>query len=227
MPTRRLPGEAALAGHPESHSALDVVRSLIGSVPPSAWLRESHVAQRLTGERRRKGWSQERLSREMKRHGFSLSQSSISKIENPPEGTVRRAVSLDEAIGLAVVFEMPLTLLLMPPSRYGTKAVEDLTNGANLAEHADEATQRFTDAVSRVGTEFADHPDDFGPILASEAARLCALAGLPFDSNESILSVDPLTLEPPARYQLVFIQAVIKMAERTKPRRRGPRKGQR
>jgi transcriptional regulator with XRE-family HTH domain len=213
----------------ESKPFLDVVKEAAASIPPQAWLREDHLARRMTQERERRGWSQERLAREMKRHGFALPQSSISKIENPAYGTGRRAITVDEAVGLSVVYGMPLLDLLAPIGRYGTQAVRDLADGAELAQHLDEAHEAFDQAVHRVASEWVNNEEEFAPVLAAEARRLCEALGVSVEAGRialrPLLAADPKLVDGPARHQLTFLQAVIREARRIKPKPgRGPRR---
>jgi transcriptional regulator with XRE-family HTH domain len=75
---------------------------------------EDHLALRVTTERNRLGLSQEKLAEAMVAAGCPVPQSAISKIENPGRGG-RRAISVEEAIAFAKVFDVPLGELLLPP----------------------------------------------------------------------------------------------------------------
>lgn len=75
--------------------------------------REDLLAARIERERRARGWSQERLAREMAQAGCPLPQSAISKIERPGPGG-RRAITLDEALAFSRVFDTPLPELVVP-----------------------------------------------------------------------------------------------------------------
>src|SRR4051794_31115604 len=74
---------------------------------------EAHLARRMTTERQRRGWSQERLAKELTKAGCPTSQTSISKIERPVGGR-RRDITADEAIAMSRVFRIPLDELLLP-----------------------------------------------------------------------------------------------------------------
>lgn len=90
--------------------------------------RESFLADRIQSERQNRGMSQEKLSKAMAEAGYSLPQSAISKIENPGPGG-RRAISVDEAIGLSKVLNIPLNYLLLPAT-----ALDDIRIGRELAD---------------------------------------------------------------------------------------------
>ncbi len=79
---------------------------------------EQHLADRMVAERKRRGWSQERLAKEMTKAGCPTSQSSISKIEREVGGR-RRDITADEAIALSRVFRLPLGELLLPSNVEG------------------------------------------------------------------------------------------------------------
>lgn len=73
---------------------------------------EAHLARRMTEERTRRGWSQAELARQLEAKGYAkLGQPAISAIEKPKG---RRAITVDDAIALSRVFDMPLAELLLP-----------------------------------------------------------------------------------------------------------------
>src|SRR5215211_6787059 len=67
---------------------------------------------RVRTEREARGWSQERLVRELAEVGCPIHQSAISKIEGTTNG---RMITLDELIGFSKVFGIPVAELLLPP----------------------------------------------------------------------------------------------------------------
>lgn len=76
---------------------------------------EAHLARRMTEERNKRGWSQGELARQLEKSGFyGLGQPAISAIEKPRAGMGRRAITVDEAIALSRVFNVPLAELLLP-----------------------------------------------------------------------------------------------------------------
>lgn len=100
---------------------------------------EENVALRIAWEMRRRGWSQERMAQELTNAGCPTHQSAISKIINPrPDGS-RRAITVDEAIALARVFDIPLEELPLPLDDAEGRDLHDLTHtvireGRNAAE---------------------------------------------------------------------------------------------
>lgn len=73
---------------------------------------EEFLALRIRQERETRGWSPERLAKEMTSAGVPLQTSAIYRIEG---GSPRRKISVDEALGFARVFAMPLDDLLVDP----------------------------------------------------------------------------------------------------------------
>lgn len=105
---------------------------------------EAHLARRMTEERTRRGWSQAELARQLEAAGFlGLGQPAISAIEKP---NGRRAITVDEAIALSRVFDVPLAELLLPEGaladvdthrwlRYGPEKRAEAYHGLQSYEH--------------------------------------------------------------------------------------------
>jgi transcriptional regulator with XRE-family HTH domain len=94
--------------------------------------REDYLAERITTERKARGWSQERLAKELSRVGCHMPQSSISKIENP-SASARRGITVDEAIAFSRLFEVPLVELVLPPDAgVAVRAYQLLAEGRQL-----------------------------------------------------------------------------------------------
>jgi transcriptional regulator with XRE-family HTH domain len=118
--------------------------------------REDHLAARITSERQARGWSQETLAREMTKAGCPIPQSAISKIENPAVGG-RRAITVDEAIAFAKLFDIPLGELLLPQEALATvSTLRDLADGPSLLSGMLGAQQRYADLVRRLATATAN-----------------------------------------------------------------------
>jgi len=116
----------------------------------SATSSERELARRLTEERQARGWSQERLAREVTAVGVPLPQSAISKIEKPAPGG-RRAITVQEAIGFSIVFDVPLLELLLPAN--ARDQVQDLrafAEGPGRRRHMDLAVDTYWGRVRRV-----------------------------------------------------------------------------
>ncbi|MEV0316666.1 helix-turn-helix domain-containing protein [Nonomuraea fuscirosea] len=90
-------------------------------------LSEENVALRISWEMRRRGWSQERMAHELTKAGCATHQSAISKIVNPKPDGSRRLISVDEAIALARVFEIPLEELPLPPEAAEGRDLHELS----------------------------------------------------------------------------------------------------
>lgn len=74
---------------------------------------EDNLARRIKYEMDQRGWSQERMAKEMTEAGFPIHQTSVGKIVNPGAGK-RRAINVDDALGFAKVFGVPLEQMLVP-----------------------------------------------------------------------------------------------------------------
>ncbi len=111
---------------------------------------EEHLARRMVKERQRRGWSQERLAKEMTEAGCPTSQSSISKIERPV-GVRRRDITADEAIALSRVFKLPLGELLLPDGVDGA-LLADLAGGARLARELSTKESEYQTLIASLAT---------------------------------------------------------------------------
>lgn len=80
---------------------------------PEVLISEENLARRIKYEMERRGWSQERLAREMTEAGYPIHQTSVGKIVSPGSGK-RRSISVDDALGFSKVFGIPLQELLIP-----------------------------------------------------------------------------------------------------------------
>jgi transcriptional regulator with XRE-family HTH domain len=117
--------------------------------------REDYLAQRIQAERQARGWSQERLAKEMGKAACPLPQSAISKIENPAAGG-RRAITVDEAIGFARVFEIPLGELMLPPEFLTQARIwRDLAAGPDLLRSHIHAKSRYRDLIQSLAAATA------------------------------------------------------------------------
>lgn len=126
---------------------------------------ETNVARRVEHEMNRRGWSQERLAKEMTSAGHPMHQSSVSKIVNPKDGK-RRAISVDDALGFAKVFGLSVEELMAPiETAWATELREALTRLVELGaarETIDEEAARITGRVVGVLQEVgADRFEEF------------------------------------------------------------------
>lgn len=74
---------------------------------------EDNVAARVAFEMERRGWSQERVAREMTDAGYPIHQTSVGKIVSPGDGK-RRGIGVNDAVGFAAIFGIPVSELLGP-----------------------------------------------------------------------------------------------------------------
>jgi len=204
----------------EAESVAAAIKRLTARVPTTAWFREDHAAQRLTQEREHRGWSQEKLARELDKIGYSLPQSSISKIENPPHGSPRRTITVDDAVALATVFDLPLLEFLAPPGRYNVRVLDDLASGADHARQLHEQQQLYDALVGRVASEIVE--GNIGTVVAAGVRDLFNALGaqdLP-EALDAIETADPADFDEPLRYQVQFLRDVLIRLEHVKPKRR-------
>ncbi|MFF2657672.1 helix-turn-helix domain-containing protein [Kitasatospora sp. NPDC058032] len=92
--------------------------------PATPALSEEHAAERVRLEREYLGWSTGELAKRMTTAGYPINQSSVWRIES---GEPRRRINLDEAIGFAKVFGLPLEEFLGPPESSSNKHITQLT----------------------------------------------------------------------------------------------------
>jgi transcriptional regulator with XRE-family HTH domain len=117
---------------------------------------ESYVAERVTGLRKEKGWSQDELARRVTAEGCPIPQSAISRLERPPSGG-RRAVTVDEALAFARVFEVDLVELLLPPDAHDEiQFMEDLREGPKRLLHATAARSAYDETLLRVAAKLRE-----------------------------------------------------------------------
>ncbi|WP_395295245.1 helix-turn-helix domain-containing protein [Kitasatospora hibisci] len=95
------------------------------SPSPTPELSEEHAAERVRLEREYLGWSTGELAKRMTAAGYPMNQSSVWRIES---GEPRRRINLDEAIGFAKVFGLPLEEFLGPPESSSNKHIADVTD---------------------------------------------------------------------------------------------------
>jgi transcriptional regulator with XRE-family HTH domain len=112
--------------------------------------REDHLAARITAEREARGWSQSQLAREMANIGYPIPQTAISKIEHPQRGA-RRAITVDEAIAFARLFDLTLVDLVLPRDVPKNLAVaRDLATGPDALVARDEAELAYEEIAQRL-----------------------------------------------------------------------------
>ncbi|MFJ8308764.1 MULTISPECIES: helix-turn-helix transcriptional regulator [unclassified Streptomyces] len=118
---------------------------------------EGNVAARVALEREVRGWSTTELAERVTKAGVKLNQTAVWRIEN---GNPRRRINLDEALGFARVFELPLEELMSPP-------LEGLdVDGRRLVQEAVEAfyesrdvQDRLHHAVVAIAEHIKTHPE--------------------------------------------------------------------
>jgi transcriptional regulator with XRE-family HTH domain len=119
-------------------------------------LSEDGLARRVSAERERLGWSQEKLAREMENAGHPIHQSAISKIE---KRRGRRQITVDEALGFSKVFSIPLPDLLLPPELAASRVLrQQLARAVKSSVTANAASRDYHSALQRVQVAMAENP---------------------------------------------------------------------
>ncbi len=90
---------------------------------PRSLRSETNLARRIAHEREQRGMTYEGLAKRMTDVGCPIQPSAIFKIEkaDPP-----RRITVDELVGFAEVFAVPVEQLLMPPEVLEAEALTDL-----------------------------------------------------------------------------------------------------
>lgn len=117
---------------------------------------EEALARRIRDERMKRGLSQEKLARAVEEFiGPGFPQSAVSKIEQDHN---RRSITVDEAIALAKVFEIPLEDLLLPPAVELDERLAVLLGDAGRARtHIERALRAYEDELKAL-LEFVATP---------------------------------------------------------------------
>lgn len=118
---------------------------------------EEHLATRVALEREVRGWSTGELAARMTEAGVPMNQSAIWRIES---GTPRRRINLDEAIGFARVFELPLEEVMSAPQEgldiEGRRLVQEAVEAFYTAR---DAQDQLHDALGAVAGYIEKHPE--------------------------------------------------------------------
>lgn len=118
---------------------------------------EGNAAARVALERETRGWSTTELAARMTKAGVAMNQTAVWRIEN---GKPRRKITLDEALGFARVFELPLEELMSPPLEgidlEGRRVVQEAVEA--FYESRD-AQDRLHEAVVGIADYLRAHPE--------------------------------------------------------------------
>ncbi|MFD6421359.1 helix-turn-helix domain-containing protein [Streptomyces sp. NPDC060198] len=116
---------------------------------------ENNAAVRVKLERGKRGWSTTTLSERLNEAGFDMNPSAVWRIENR-----KRRINLDEAIGFAEVFGVPLTNFVGPPSLATMgRAMELIDNVVAAYRASHRANHEARKARDQLDAYLATHPD--------------------------------------------------------------------
>ncbi|WP_327274337.1 helix-turn-helix domain-containing protein [Streptomyces sp. NBC_01224] len=116
---------------------------------------EEHAAVRVKLEREKRGWSTTTLSDRMNDVGFDMNPSAVWRIENR-----KRRINLDEAIGFAEIFGVPLSNFVGPPSLATMgRAMELIDNVVAAYRASNRANHEARKARDQLDAYLAEHPD--------------------------------------------------------------------
>jgi len=118
---------------------------------------EAHLAERITHERAKQGWSYAGLAQRMANAGCAIDQSAIYKME---KAKPRRRITVDELVALAEVFGISVGDLLVPNGLQADHEAVHLYERVLGARRArDAADDALTAAQSALDDHFAAWPD--------------------------------------------------------------------
>jgi transcriptional regulator with XRE-family HTH domain len=116
---------------------------------------EENVAVRIKLEREARGWSTNSLSDRMNEAGFDMNPSAVWRIENR-----KRRINVDEAIGFAEIFGVPLRNLVGPPRLAAmARAMELIDDVVDAYRQTQRANAVFAQARDALDAYLAEHPD--------------------------------------------------------------------
>ena len=165
--------------------------SLIANLGSEDWL-----AQRIEAERKSRGWSQAELSKQLGAIGYPLHQSAISKIERPPKADGRRAITINEAIGFARVFDIPLGELLLPPDSVSyIEFAKSLSDGPEKLRVKIMTDAQYNNLLDRLAEQVQADRDRLTLVVArlqQETTRITDAGGDPNDHIPVLFLLDVL-----------------------------------
>lgn len=122
---------------------------------PRSIASEEALARRIAYERDVRGMSYEGLASRMTKVGCPIQASGVYKIEK-----AGRRITVDELVGFAQVFGIPVEKLLLPPESAASEAFTDLMVDWNRKRQAAASAKAAEDeAWKRVHDYVEEHPD--------------------------------------------------------------------
>ncbi|MPY38489.1 helix-turn-helix transcriptional regulator [Streptomyces phyllanthi] len=136
--------------------------------PSAPWLSAEEVAAaRIQFEREIRGWSTNRLSDEMNAAGYVMNPSAVWRIE---KGTPRRRIHLEEAIGFAAVFGLPLEELYKLGGSGAYERAAELTDAVQTRRRAADEAAKLLDVAERQLTAYLNAHPEVGNPCAGQGA---------------------------------------------------------
>lgn len=119
---------------------------------------EDNLARRIAKERKKRpGLSQEKLAEKVEAIlGGGFPQSAVSKIE---KDRGRRAITVDEALALSRVFEIPLLEMLVPPESADLRLRRLLIKSTETMAAITAATDAHVAVLDEMKEEMVAHPE--------------------------------------------------------------------
>jgi transcriptional regulator with XRE-family HTH domain len=97
--------------------------------PNRSLANEENLARRIAHEREARGWSYEGIAERLTRAGYPIHASAVFKIE---KGKPARRVTVDELVGFATVFEIPIGDMLEPMATVIDRAALELLRSIDM-----------------------------------------------------------------------------------------------
>lgn len=106
---------------------------------------EELAGRELLRLRKERDWSQEEVARRMSAHGFTWHQTTVGRTES-----AARPLRVNEAVALAVIFEVPVSQLLVPMTLRVADIDEEIRQTEQARALAAEAVDRLRPVIERL-----------------------------------------------------------------------------
>ena len=176
---------------------------------------ERNVAARVQRERERLGMSYEGLAHRMAGAGAPIQPTAIYKIE---KGDPPRRITVDELVGFARVFDIPVEELLTPPEEMVSREARQLLNAFGRAGEAlQTAVQDMRDVLGRLAVISPDLSREYTRQLWAELPTRFeeAIKGETRDARTWLTEVFEKPPDPVWRAITRLLEEIYKDARRT------------